>query len=819
MKSICFILLLYFPVSLIAQQSLIVKDKVTSNPLPNAEIKVTWNNPTTQKKNIQIGQTNEKGTFIFQEEYIKNDAILTIEKIGYQSITLTTYQLISKNYIVYVSPSIVNINEVVISANKFEEAKKDVPRQIETISKKEIIFSNQQTTADLLQNSGHVFIQRSQMGGGSPVLRGFEANKVLIVIDGVRMNNAIYRGGHLQNILRIDQNMLEQTEVFFGPGSLVYGSDALGGVMHFTTLQPELGKKEKALFKQNFFSRWSSANNETTAHYDLRMGFAKWAFVTSINASSFGDLRQGSNRNAAMGNLGLRDSMVVRTLNQDNIVRTADANTQSPSAYGQIDLLQKIRFAQSEKIDHVLNLQFSNTTNVPRYDRLTDINPTTQRLNSSEWYYGPELRSLVSYQLKLYGTTKLYNQARVITSYQYIEESRHDRTFRSANLTNRNEFVHVYSLNADFTKQLLKQEIRYGVEYTLNTVASNANRLNINNGTVTSQFTRYPDGGSQMQTAAAYVSHAWEISPKFILSDGLRISSVNLKANFIDKTFFSFLPNSIEQRNTAINGQLGLAYLPSSSWKINMALSSGFRAPNIDDLAKTFDSRVANRLAILPNPNLKPEYAYTAEASISKIIAKRLKFEVTGYYTWVENLITTRFVQINGNDSVLFNGINARATQSQNAQQAFIYGTSATLKADINQYIIVSNTFNYTYGRIQTDSTPYPLDHIPPVFGRSAIHVLFTKIQGEFFVLYNGWKRIKDFNMIGEDNPQYATAQGMPSWITLNMRLSYNIPIASKTTIQLQLGCENLLDRNYRTFASGISAPGRNVYTTLRFSF
>lgn len=93
-------------------------------------------------------------------------------------------------------------------------------------------------------------------------MRGFEANKVLLVIDGVRMNNAIYRGGHLQDVMTIDPNMLERTEVIFGPSSTMYGSDALGGVMNFYTKNAQFSSDDKLLVKVNAMVRYASVNQE-----------------------------------------------------------------------------------------------------------------------------------------------------------------------------------------------------------------------------------------------------------------------------------------------------------------------------------------------------------------------------------------------------------------------------------------------------------------------------------------------------------------------------------------------------------------------------
>ncbi len=797
-------------------QTLRIVDRTTKIPIPNVTIEEVWIVKETGKKNSFIGETNEKGEYLVSEEFIKNRGTLTASHHNYQQATMSAFNIIDNQYLLLLSASFIQMNEVVVSASRFEEPLKDVPRQIEIIRQKEIAFANQQTTADLLQNSGQVFVQKSQMGGGSPIMRGFEANKTLIVIDGVRMNNAIYRGGHLQNVLRIDQNMLEKTELFFGPGSVVYGSDALGGVMHFTTLQPLVSNTDSLLLKQHFFTRYGTVNNEITSHYDLNLGFKKWAFLTSISASSFGDLKQGNNRNDAMGSLGLRDSSQQRINGKDVAVVNNDPDVQLPTAYKQIDLLQKIVFTPNKNISHLLNLQYSTTTNVPRYDRLTE--KTNGTFSSAEWYYGPETRTLAAYQLHLKKKTLLFDEAKLITAYQYIEESRHNRNFGAQNKTHRNEYVHVLTTNIDLAKRIKRNEIRYGIEVSNNKVISNANRENIVTGAISAQSTRYPDGGSSMNSAAVYIAHSWEISDKLILTDGLRFNLVQLEAHFTNKAFYSFLPDQFTQQNSALNGQLGLVYLPGHDWKFSTAFSTGFRAPNIDDVGKIFDSQ-SGKLAIIPNSTLKPENSYNIETSIRKLFYKKIKAEATAYYTLVTDLITNQRAQVNGSDSILFNGTNTLIIQAQNTQQAYLYGCSFTLSADVNKYISLVNTFNYTYGRIKTDSTDYPLDHIPPIFGRSAINLSLKNMRTEFFVLYNGWKHIEDYNLLGEDNQQYATAKGMPSWYTLNIRIAYSYAFKQAHSMQIKLGCENILDRNYRNFASGISAPGRNIYTAIGFTF
>ena len=137
-----------------------------------------------------------------------------------------------------------SLNEIIISANKSEETRRTISQQVQLIDSRQISLAQAQTTAELLSNTAGIFVQKSQMGGGSPVLRGFEANRILLVIDGVRQNNLIYRGGHLQNILSLDNNSLDRVEVLFGPSSTLYGSDALGGVVHLYTKAPQFAMGE-----------------------------------------------------------------------------------------------------------------------------------------------------------------------------------------------------------------------------------------------------------------------------------------------------------------------------------------------------------------------------------------------------------------------------------------------------------------------------------------------------------------------------------------------------------------------------------------------
>ncbi|GEO04975.1 hypothetical protein AAE02nite_26390 [Adhaeribacter aerolatus] len=732
--------------------------------------------------------------------------------VGYRNLTLTYPVIESLKFTVALAQSSYSLDEVVISASKFDEKREEVPQQIQVLHTRDLTFISQPTTADVLVQSGNILVQKSQLGGGSPIIRGFEANKVLLVVDGVRMNNAIYRGGHLQNVITLDNAVLDRAEIVFGPGSVVYGSDALGGVMHFYTRSPILASADKNKSMQvNAFSRYATAANEKTIHADVNLGFRKIGLLTSFTFSDFSDLRQGKRHNKFDEPSGLRTFYVQRVNNQDSVFRNPKSNQLRPSGYRQYDLLQKIKYQPNTNTSHLLNIQYSTSSDIPRFDRLTLRRNGLPRF--AEWYYGPQERLFGAYTLEKKSTGAFYDNARFIAAYQHLEESRIDRDLNNPLRNNRLEAVGVYSFNSDFEKDTGKNEFRYGVEGVHNTVQSRAYKLNINTGESNPLDTRYPDGGSAMTSVAAYITHAFEASPKLILHDGLRYSQVKLTANFIDKTFFPFPFDEVTQQNVALNGNMGLTFLTGNEWRLVGLVSSGFRAPNVDDLSKVFESVPGT--VIVPNPNLKPEYTYNAELTVAKGFNQRVRLEGIGYYTWYRQAITTLPGAFNNETQINYNNQLSQVLTNVNAQKAYLYGFSGSLVADITTAVSITSNLNYTFGRIKTDSTDYPLDHIPPVFGRTAFNIKLKKFQGEFFAQYHGAKALRHYNLLGEDNVAFATATGMPAWYTLNLRTAYQV----HQNIQLQAALENILDRHYRVFASSISAPGRNFSLTVRGNF
>ncbi|MEN0052010.1 MAG: TonB-dependent receptor plug domain-containing protein, partial [Bacteroidota bacterium] len=447
--------------------------------------------------------TDVHGKFILPA--LAQNTIIHFSYIGYEEKKIN-YQNLQQKQRIQLQLSLESLSEILIIGRKNERAE-ELPYQIERISQRAISSTNSSTSADALRDHAGVFVQKSQGGGGSPVLRGFEANKVLLVVDGVRMNNAIYRNGHLQNAITIDAAMLDQMEVIYGPGSLTYGSDALGGVIHFRSKTPQLSFDNQAKINTNFYTRYASANQEKSAHLDFNFGQRNWASLTSLTYTDFGDIRAGNSYVNFPEDFGQRPFYVRANTEtseiKDEIIANDDPSIQIGTAYNQIDVLQKFRYQANEHTSFIANFQYSTSSNVPRYDRLTALGSADpSNLRFAEWFYGPQQRFLASLQAKLSAATAVYDKALFIAAYQKIDEERFDRRLGRTGRAFQLEDVQVVSLTADLDKYLSRNQhhiFSYGLDWNFNDVQSEAGVENLlTNEIERSEPTRYPSGGSQM---------------------------------------------------------------------------------------------------------------------------------------------------------------------------------------------------------------------------------------------------------------------------------------------------------------------------------
>lgn len=815
MKRVLILILALASFSSVAQ-TITVLDDESKFPIANVAV---FNEDKT--KRVVSDKNGKVDLSIF-----KYNEILSFTHVTYVEFEVLKRQI--KTDEVYLRSTSHHLEEVFLSTSKNVESRKRIAEQIDVFSIKDIQRVAPQTAADMLAEMPGIKVQKSQFGGGSPVLRGMEANRVLLVVDGVRMNNAIYRRGHLQNSITVSPNMLERTEVIFGPSSVVYGSDALGGVIHYYTRKPRTS--EETDFNANFLTRYSTVNREVTAQAGVELSFENFASFTSVSRSDFNDLRMGKSRNHGFEDWG---KVFEYSNNTDNYysetpVQNSNPHLQKNTGYAQTDLLQKFFVPLSEKTDLNINLQYSTSSDIPRFDKLSERRGGELRF--AEWYYGPQQRFLASAQLEINPQKKWMDNGTLTLAYQNVKESRVNRKFGSLNRTIRKEKVDVFSINADFSVPLTKARDRilsYGTEFTHNNVESSpvGKTLMVNGNKVTGFSdtfrvqSRYADGGSTYTTGAAYINYRQDISKNSTLNSGIRFTHTHLTAKWIDQTFFTLPDNDVSVNNASVTATVGYIYKPTENWQLNSVLSSGFRSPNLDDLGKV---REKGGNVTVPNINLKPEYAYNGELGILKYFNEK-KFYVGGtvYYTLLDNYITREAFSLNGNTTLMYDGEEANIVANVNKKNAYIFGGTLDVKGSITNHLNARGSVTYTKGKAY--DTEEPLSSIPPLFGMLALTHEKDRLSLGLDVKFNGRKRPEDYNITEgidryEDTPYLEGSDsyyGTPSWATLNFNSKYRLT----KNMDVMLAIDNIFDRHYREFASGISAPGRNFSVTLLGNF
>jgi hemoglobin/transferrin/lactoferrin receptor protein len=753
--------------------------------------------------------TNSRGQADLSQ--FRDAGVIEFRMVGYNPLYLSYRAIEGMDFQVKMSRAMVNLDEVIVSATRWSQKTSEIPIKVITISPSAITMQNPQTAADLLGISGKVFIQKSQQGGGSPMIRGFATNRLLYSVDGIRMNTAIFRGGNIQNVISLDPFAIEHTEVLFGPGSVIYGSDAIGGVMSFRTLVPQFSLTGDPHLTGRAVARYSTASNERTGHFDINIGWKKWASVTSISTSAYDDLR--------MGNHGpeeyRRPFYVKRIDGTDVVIANDDPDIQRPSGYSQVNIMQKIRYSPAPDWDLQYGFHYSTTTGFSRYDRHIQYRNGIPRY--AEWEYGPQVWMMNNLEVTHSPGRILYDRASLRVAWQRFEESRISRNLNADWREIRMEEVDAWSVNLDLLKSTGgRNKIFYGMEGVVNIVQSQGTDENILSGSRIQGPARYPQ--STWATWALYVSDQYHVTEKITLEAGARYTLFKLLADF-DTTFYPFPFTTADLNNGALTGSTGMVYRPGDSWVLSINLSTAFRSPNVDDVGKVFDSEPGS--VTVPNPDLRAEYAWNIDAGLAKVIAGSVKIDLTGYYTYLDNALVRRDYMLSGMDSIFYNGELSKVQAIQNAARARVFGIQAGMEIKLPVGFGLMTDLNLQKGEEELDDgSVSPSRHAPPWFGSTRLNYASGKLEMQLYGIYCGEKSFEEMPMeetgkaylyaMDSDGNPYA-----PAWATLNLKAAYRL----NDEISFAAGLENITDRRYRTYSSGISAPGRNYIMSVQVKF
>ena len=759
-------------------------------------------------------ETTDKNGLVSLSTFLDNDT-LTINQYGFKEQKLLKSKLNETIVLLYDNEL---LDEVVISASKFSQKFREVPKKVTQINRATIEFTNPMTSADLLERGGYVFIQKSQLGGGSPMIRGHSTNRLVLSVDGVRLNNAIFRGGNIHNVISISPLNIQNTEVIMGSASVLYGSDAIGGVMNFYTKKAKLSNELSPNIKANINTRYSSASNEQMYHVDLNYGLEKIAFLSSFSKSDFGDLTMGIHGPADY----LRPNYVGQSSNgSDILITNSSPRVQRNSAYNQTNFMQKVFYKPNENLNIDFGIHFSKTGNIPRYDRLIRNNEN-EGLYYAEWYYGPQEWLLINSQLTFSPSkTKFYDELKFGSSFQKFSESRNSRKFNNNYLNSRQENLNIFSINLDFFKKISENtNITYGLELIENNVGSFAKRIDINDLTETPISTRYPDDSS-LNSLGLYVNYKTRIIEDVFFQSGLRYSSTELKADLSQNNiYYEFIYENITLENRAFVGGIGLSWVRNiyNNWKFN--INTAFRSPNIDDLAKVFDSEPGN--VVVPNPDLKPERSFGAEFGGYFRTKNNIELDFSSYVTYLyDSFVRDDFTLSNGVSEIIYDGELSQIQALQNSSKSFIYGLEFGINMLLNKNFRIKSQHNLIAGyELNQLPSGMPVRHIPPDYGN--FHLIYEKgdLTIDSYLNYNS--EISFSNLAESERAKpymYALDENgnpySPSWMTLNIRSKYSF----SQTFNINFTVENIANKLYRPYSSGISAPGLNFIFSLNYAY
>lgn len=729
-----------------------------------------------------IDSTDSHGRVVLHE--LKEESTVLFKHRLYKSKEFTCSAL-GKNKTVSLVPLEESAEKPAATTPRFTENKDSFPNKVIVLHKKDFELYNPQTVSDVLAASDEVFVRKTSQAAGCPILRGFTANALAFTLDGVRMNNALYRNDHLQNLMSLDPNILESADVVAGPGSTLYGSDALGGVINFHFREPEISPDGSFQKSGTAMARVSLANMEKTGSVTFSGSRKNLGSLTAISFSDFGDLRMGNDTIPLLpaDTPSYYNEYGRKFFVQGNIrVQNTNPAVQKNSGYHLFNVLEKLRMAVNDKVTLDGSLYFSAAGDVPRYDKLIEPGNGSE-LKYAEWYNGPQQWLFSTIALDYTKPQQLFSYAKVTLGYQHFRESSHRRIFSTSVLKNDTASVNVVSATIDCKKPLGERSVlSYGIETAYNSVSPAAD-----NDYVTGDL-------------YGYYKTCWNTTVTSVA--GARYSRFYIHS--FQKDPLSNLPTGETKINTGTpSGCLGIIVQPFDFWRLTLNGSTGFRAPNISDFSNT-----AGEQRVLNN-DLHPEYIYSLDFGNRVELGKFIGLEATTFLSRAQDLLVEEYIA--------FNGYRYSIPTLTNNGSATIGGGNINLVIHFSKNFSLKNSVTFTAG---LDSTQRPLYSVPPPFG--ATHFLFriNRVKGDFYMRYTAKKSqgLQATDMAVPDNQifLYPTDNNgnyfSPSWFTLNLATTTLLT----NSLDLYAGVENMLNKCYRPYASGIAAPGTNLVITLR---
>ncbi len=658
------------------------------------------------------------------------------------------------------------LETIQVTATRRPESSFEVPVATTVVTRDQLRAAPLQTVMEALRGTPGAFLQQTTPGQAVVILRGLKGSEILHVVDGFRLNNAIFRNAPNQYVALVDAQALERIEVARGPMSSLYGSDAMGGVVQMLSREPEYGHGQDWSRSGRLRLAAGSADRSALGRAEVAVAQERVVLSGGLTWQDVGERRVGGGERLPF------------------------------SAYDAVFADMKLRARVGESDEWMAQAQFGEQPETPRHDELTpgfgQRNP-----NSAEFLFEPQKREFLHLRWRTAAVTPWWDSAEAHLGQQSIDDSRRTREFGSFNQDREHNRVVTRGLTFEaFKESGADHAITWGADVYEDDVASSRSRRDIRGGAASARAPRFPDGSGMRQTGI-YLADDWAAGHDVDLLGSLRWSRVETR-----------LPDAaggadVDLEDAGLSGNAGVSWALRPEVRVVANAGYGFRAPNVFDLG-VFGDRPGNRFSI-PNPGLQSETVTTVDAGF-KYSSAATEAELIAYRSFYRDKITAVLTGARTDTGRL-------VVQGRNATSLDIHGLEMGLRRSLSDDLQIRLSSTWTRGDEQLAGDDYPADRIPPLSGSAGFSWRIAER-----VTAEGWvdmaRRQDRYSPRDRVDPR-IDPDGTDGWASWNLRLAWEPAPHLRTTLQLL----NAGDARYREFGSGIDAPGLGWHLAVELSY
>jgi len=640
------------------------------------------------------------------------------------------------------------------------------------------------STPEVFQGLPSVMGQKTANGQGSPFFRGFTGFRNLFLIDGVRLNNSVFRDGPNQYWSTVDSLSVNDYDLVMGPSSVLYGSDAIGGTVNASTVAPPSDYQGQPVWAPVLYYRGASAERSTTGRMQLGARLNEQiGFIGGVSIKNYGDLRGGDEvgRQEHTGYDELDfDGRLDVNLNKDNRATVGHQSVSQDDVW------------RTHKTIYGLNWEGLKAGD--EKSRFLDQHRTLDYLT----YEGDHLNTFA-------------DRMKVTFSRQAQQEDEY-RIKKDSTGETQGFDVTTWGSSIQLESDTVLGNWVYGAEYYHDSVDSYLNKYKANGklskvgiqGPVADDA-RYDSIGLYVQDTISLFNDQLDVTP------GVRYTGAQVDANRVLNPVNNKLM-TVEGDWETVAGSLRLLHPLTQDRRhtVFAGVSQGFRAPNLSDLTR-LDTARSNEIET-PVSSLDPEHFISYEAGV-KSRFDHFSTALTYYYTDIDSMI------VRAPTGRMIDGLNE--VTKKNSGDGYIQGVEW-----LNTVTVTKNwsgwlSASWLEGEVDAYPTSSPAqqrDYISRLMPPTAqVGVRAQTDRAKYWVEGVCDAADKADRLSADDvrDTQRIPPGGTPGYAVFGLRVGSQVT----SSLALSLAVENLFNEDYRIHGSGCNEPGRNFVLTGRYAF